>query len=451
VCKDPFVGYEIPDDGSWVKVCWNDASAPLESTVLKTSVNYEVEHPDVSQLEIQLVHDGVPEHVILWGEQKIAEGFGETTGLETFRGTPGAANWYFLIRDTVAGDAGKLTGMTIHNTYFVEGARPVLLSEGMEGVEPTALRLPPDAVPSTDADIDPPKIEIKSLQNVKNETFEGYFPTSGWWLYDYSNDGYNRLWNDNSHRSHNGNRAGWPAAGGTNAVDPSLNTYPSNMDSWMVYGPFDLSDAATAETVFWLWRQMQASYDYLFFGVSGNGVNYQGFNYYGNNSQIYNWSQITVSMNNYTGDSTVWVAWKFYSNSSIQYEGAWVDDILIRKEVPGYVTVTGTLTYQDRDGSTKPGRHTSVALFEHDPGGNDDFLALTTTNGNGYYSFSPILNWDYDGDATNRNLDLYVVFEAMHFNNGNSYHRAMNRFWESYTWNSSIYSSETRSQTDEMR
>jgi hypothetical protein len=107
--------------------------------------------------------------------------------------------------------------------------------------------------------------------------------------------------------------------------------------------------------------------------------------------------------------------------------------------------VNGTLTYQDRNGSTQNGRHTSVALYEHDPGGTDDLLAVTSTNGNGYYSFPPILNWDYDGDPTNRNLDLYVVFEAMHYDIGNTYHRVkdinnIGLSGETYTWNTSVSS-----------
>lgn len=425
-------------------MCWNDPSAPLENTVIKTSVKYEVDHPDLSQLEVQLVHEGVQESAVLWDDRKAADGveaFGEAAGMETFTGSPGAGNWYLQVRDTVAGNAGKLTGMTIYNTYFLEGLMPV--PEGVEGVEASAMRLPPDAIPSSAPDLDPPKKEIQGSQDIKSETFEGAFPNSNWTLYDFSSDGYNRLWDDANSRSHNGCWAGWPANGGVNAIDPMLNpVYPPNMDSWMVYGPFDLSDAATAEIVFWLWRQMQAFYDYLYVGISDNGANYLGYFYYGNNSQVYNWAQYSVSMDDYAGDSSVWVAWKFYSNSSVQYEGPWVDDIVIRKEAPGYVTVNGTLTYQDRDNLTKNGRMTSALLYESDPGGTDDFLAITSTNGSGYYSFPSILNWDADGDAANRNLDLYVIFEAIYFDieNAGTYHKVMDGDWEEYLWDSSVYS-----------
>jgi subtilisin-like proprotein convertase family protein len=175
-CKESFVEQEIPDDGSWLTVCWNDPSAPLESAVIKTHVKYVVDHPDLSQLEVQLVHDGVPEPLILWDGRGQAEEFGNTIGLETFAGSPGAGNWYLQVRDIVAGDSGKLTGMTIHNTYFLEGLMPV--PEGVEGVEPSAMRLPPDAIPSSAPDLDPPKIEIESLQDIKSETFEGSFPNA---------------------------------------------------------------------------------------------------------------------------------------------------------------------------------------------------------------------------------------------------------------------------------
>lgn len=409
--------------------------------MIKTSVKYEVDHPDPSQLEVQLVHDGVQEPVVLWNDRKAAEGveaFGEAVGLETFTGSPGAGNWYLQVRDTVAGNTGKLTGMTIHNTYFLEGLMPV--PEGVEGVEASAMRLPPDAVPSSAPDLDPPKKEIQGSQDIKSETFEGAFPNSNWTLYDYSSDGYNRLWDDANSRSHNGSWAGWPANGGADFIDPVINpVYPPNMDSWMIYGPFDLSDAATAETVFWLWRQMQATYDYLYVGISDNGVNYLGYLYYGNNSQVYDWALYSVSMDDYAGDSSVWVAWRFYSNSSVQYEGPWVDDIVIRKEAPGYVTVNGTLTYQDRDGSTKPGSFTRAWLYEYDNGTSDP-LAVANTDGNGYFSFAPVLNWDDDGDAdpANRSLDLYIVFEAIYYDSGSSYRQVTELNGYRYIWDTQI-------------
>lgn len=225
------------------------------------------------------------------------------------------------------------------------------------------------------------------------------------------NDGLQYLWDDDNYRFHNGSWAAWPANGGTNALNPSVNAYPPNMDSMMKYGPIDLSDAAVAETTFWLWRYMQANYDYLKFGVSSDGTNFQGFIYTGIANS---WQQITVPMNNYVGDSSVWVAWEFVSNASVQYEGPWVDDITISKEAPGYVNVYGTLTYKGRDNLSKPAANTLVKLMEDDPSGIDDVLGGTFTNDAGYYSFPPVLNWDSDGDAdtSNRNLDLYVVFES---------------------------------------
>lgn len=104
-------------------------------------MKYEVEHPDVSQLEVQLIHDGVSEPLSLWDKQKIETGretFGEALGLETFKGSAGIGNWYLMIRDTVPDGAGKLVGFTIVSTYYLEGPRLELLSEGIEGVEATA-------------------------------------------------------------------------------------------------------------------------------------------------------------------------------------------------------------------------------------------------------------------------------------------------------------------------
>jgi hypothetical protein len=126
----------------------------------------------------------------------------------------------------------------------------------------------------------------------------------------------------------------------------------------------------------------------------------------------------------------------------VQYEGPWVDDIVIQKEVPGTVTVNGTLSYADRDGSTKLGGFTKVYLYENDPGGTDDLLGTTTTNESGYFAFPTRMNWDNDLDADSNNwrLDLYFVFEADFYDSGSSRHRVTNFGGQTYSWGFPVWS-----------
>ncbi len=149
-----------------------------------------------------------------------------------------------------------------------------------------------------------------------------------------------------------------------------MSIHPPYMASWMIYGPFDLEfarrypdgspdrssgEVKAAEVRFWLWRQIEPYYDRVFFGVSPDGTTFSGWQWDG----TADWQEIRLGLDSYVGDSDVWVGWLFESDASIQYEGPWVDDILIRKYVPGQVTVQGSLSYDDRDGSSDhPARFT---------------------------------------------------------------------------------------------
>jgi hypothetical protein len=181
----------------------------------------------------------------------------------------------------------------------------------------------------------------------------------------------------------------------------------------MTYGPFDLSDAKLIDLWFWLWRDIEPCCDYLVFE---DGTNFQEL---GRWTDFGDWGQQVFNLDSFAGRQQAKVAWRFYSDDSITATGPWVDDIEIWKYVPGQVTVRGDFHYNARDGQWSPARSTKVYLYDSDPGGMDDLLAVTTTsadpNGNGYFQFPAITNWDEDDsdpDPNNRRLDLYLVWET---------------------------------------
>ncbi|MDD5466387.1 MAG: hypothetical protein PHS96_01135, partial [Anaerolineales bacterium] len=255
-------------------------------------------------------------------------------------------------------------------------------------------------------------------------------------LDDYPDDGKEYKWDDDDYRPHTGAWAAWPANEGANRLDPATSDYPPYMSSWMIYGPIDLSDATTAEASFWLWQEIETNYDYLFFGVSHDHYGtYSGFLWDG----IVDWQEQRISLDGYLGDSSVWVAWKFWSDGTVQYEGPWVDDVLIRKYVPGQVTAQGSFYYYDRNNNYVPARYTRVYLYDQDLGGTNDLLATTTIQSNGSFQFSPQTNWDSDDpDPNNRRLDLYVVWEADVDDSGGSRRRVTDFDDQPYRWYSSI-------------
>lgn len=178
---------------------------------------------------------------------------------------------------------------------------------------------------------------------IKLETFEGAFPSAGWSIQDLNSRGVQ--WDDDNYHPHNGSWAGWPARGGVNGINPVVgnDNYTNTMNTRMVYGPFDLSDASQADTDFYLWREIENNYDYLTFEISSDGVNF---------IELARWTGITTTWefkdtyyNSYVGDSSVWVAWRFYSDSGVTYDGPWVDDIRVWKFVPDPPTPTPTRTH----------------------------------------------------------------------------------------------------------
>jgi hypothetical protein len=443
-CSATFHEQEIPDDGSWLQVCLLDPSAPDQSTITEVHVKYLLDHPDPNQLEIQLTRADTSISQTLWNRGNTIKGakLGEAGSLDAFNGTPSQGEWHLLVRDVVPGQKGLLKVISIRADYAPVGPLPRMLS-GTPG-RPTSFHIPSGVTKSSTPDTDGKKsaetsnaasLQVSGWQDVKSETFEGVFPNAGWTLIDANpNDGKEYLWDDDDFRHHNGGWAAWPANGGVDGLDPAASsTYPPNMASWMIYGPFDLSDAKTAETAFWLWRQIQVSYDYVFFGISSDGSNFNGYKWDG----TADWEQERLSLNDYLGKSTVWVAWLFVSDGSVQYEGPWVDDILIRKYVPGQVTAQGSFFYADRNNNTVLARFTKVYLYDQDPGGTDDLLATTTTNANGFFQFPARTNWDDDDtdpDPNNRRLDLYVVWETDYNDSATARHRVTNVSGQAYTW-----------------
>ena len=165
-------------------------------------------------------------------------------------------------------------------------------------------------------------------QDIMTENFEGSFPGSTWAL------GGNPTWGKDDCAPYTGTYSGWCAAGGTAGGDPCTNFYPNNMNAWMVYGPFNLTGASDAELNFHFWLKSQLNYDVLFWGASVNGNNFYGTGVTGDSGGwAYRSFDLTTvpTLGNLAGQSSVWVAFVFQSNGSVVNQGAFVDEIALRK------------------------------------------------------------------------------------------------------------------------
>ncbi len=325
---------------------------------------------------------------------------------------------YVPVRITVLGG----TAYPKETPSFIEPVEPVTPTVLPQALLPSALASPSptsEQIPEFYTQAMLPNATLGNWVLMGSEDFEGQFPPPGgkWAFQDLSDDGSERFWDDDYYKSYEGSKAAWPANGGFDRIypQPGDDHYPNNLYARMIYGPFDLSDAVVALTQFYLWREIEANFDYLVFEISRDGVDsgFEELERWSGDHQT--WEHVQIEYNDYVGDDSVWVAWSFYSDYMGTGQGPWVDDIAVWKFVPGEVTVQGSLYYYDRDDQYTPAHSMKVRLYDDDdpPGldGNDDLLAITVVRADGTFQFSPRLNWD-DDDTGNQVLDLYVTWET---------------------------------------
>lgn len=421
----------IPDDGTWLQICVIDPSAPEGSTVTEMNLKVVVDHPNPSQLEIRLTRADSNLALAMSSDAIMKDGVGKLTSIHEFDGLPSQGDWMVQIRDVVTGTVGSVKSISMAPYYAPVGimAQPRSENDGKptsERIAAGALQISSNAKNDEKKETNENKVasDLPEMQleaagysvPIMTQTFEGAFPpATGWSIYDGNpNDGMEYYWDDDDYKPYGGSWAAWPANGGANGLDPAQSMYPSNMDTWMIYGPFDLSNAKSANVAFMLWRHIEVSYDHLFFGISGDNVTYNGWSWDGSAD----WESKTYSLNSYIGDNSVWIGWHFTSDGTVQYEGPWIDDIMLNFE-PGDITVNGNFTYADRSSVMHGANAIKVQLWDSDSSGND-LLAETFADINGNYTFPVIMNWDLDDTDPilgNRRLDLYIrwVLENDHF------------------------------------
>jgi hypothetical protein len=160
-----------------------------------------------------------------------------------------------------------------------------------------------------------------------SETFEGTFPNGLWSPFDNNGaTGGEVYWDDDSFKPHVGSWSAWAANGGVNGVNPAVSNYPNDMDSWLMYGPFDLSNCAAADFEFYYWNKSEPGYDFFGWGGSPNGSNLYGWQLSGDQAT---WNYVDFDLSPYLGDSSVWLGFIFRSDYIVTDIGAFVDDVTL--------------------------------------------------------------------------------------------------------------------------
>jgi immune inhibitor A len=184
-----------------------------------------------------------------------------------------------------------------------------------------------------------------STVTIYQDGFEGGFP--GPWSVSGST-----TWGRSTYRAATGTASAWCAAGGS-APAPPGGPYLPNMWAWMKYGPFSLADATAARMEFDLWFDTESSYDKVWWAISIDGNEYWGYYTSGYSG---GWQHVVFDFSDVTaitavGQPQVWVAFVFESDYSVQYEGAYVDNVVISKTIScdlvlSNQTVSTSMTYE---------------------------------------------------------------------------------------------------------
>lgn len=210
---------------------------------------------------------------------------------------------------------------------------------------PTATATSPPAIqsPTPTHTATPTQTSVPGTwQTIMSEDFEGVFPDQ-WLVLDNQSGDEEYYWGKRDCRASSGSYSGWAVGAGTDGTILACGSnYPNFASSWMIYGPFSLADAIQAELSFKAWVNTESPtdmYDYLCWMASIDGINFSGDCAYGNSSgwfeQVLDLGNVS-DLGNVTGQSDVWIGFLFASDSSVVYsEGAYIDDILLRKCVGG--------------------------------------------------------------------------------------------------------------------
>jgi len=182
---------------------------------------------------------------------------------------------------------------------------------------------------------------------VLSENFEGTWPSAGWYVFD--NDSppstYGEYYWANRCSGHNSTSSAWCIGGGANGSSLSCGaSYPNLANSWMVYGPLNLSQATAADMSFYFWLRSECddgtnncanAADPLWAVASTDGINFYG-QWWAGDLYLDGWVTRTLNLNSYAGQPQVWIGFLFESDGSVNYPGgAYVDDVVVRAYTTG--------------------------------------------------------------------------------------------------------------------
>ena len=144
-------------------------------------------------------------------------------------------------------------------------------------------------------------------------------------------------WDEQSSVKRSGSYALW-CADYPGDKTPDYSNYDANMYTQAKYGPLSLSSYNSGTFSFYYRGVSEyhedCGYDRFFAGVSIDGENFYGTSFCGNWDNSWNSYSLDFTdlyyLGDVTGRSQVWIVFMFYSDSSNEYKGFFVDDVVIK-------------------------------------------------------------------------------------------------------------------------
>jgi hypothetical protein len=117
------------------------------------------------------------------------------------------------------------------------------------------------------------------------------------------------------------------------------------LESWLIYGPFDLTHATEAEVTFQRWQRTQEDHDYFYWMVSTDGQHYWGWRDDGVSG---GWVDQTFDLTSVhhlgdvTGRSDLWLGFLQTSDATVNDKGVFLDKVKIRALTSAVSASSGT-------------------------------------------------------------------------------------------------------------
>lgn len=155
-------------------------------------------------------------------------------------------------------------------------------------------------------------------------------------------------------------------------LDPITDTYPSTVDTWLVYGPLDLKSVLTATVAFDYWYDGVDGEQFRVGFVTGDPGNVGSFEGFLVRNEASGWESRSLDISAVSGRTDVYVAFNFERDQTADgRKGPFVDNFMLYLERPD--TTFTFLPVMRRDPTPIP-TPTPVATATPEPGTNYEFV-----------------------------------------------------------------------------